>query len=93
MSGVGTPKICVLTGSSALDSYSEKMVQKALVSLAHNHSTLVIAHRLSTIVDADQIIVLDNGVIAEQGKHQELLNLNGQYARLWEIQSNKKNLS
>jgi ATP-binding cassette subfamily B protein len=53
----------------------------------------VIAHRLSTIVDADQIIVLDNGVIAEQGKHQELLNLNGQYARLWEIQSNKKNLS
>jgi ATP-binding cassette subfamily B protein len=69
------------------------MVQKALLSLAHKHSTLVIAHRLSTIVDADQIIVLDNGVIAEQGKHQELLNLNGQYARLWEIQSNKKNLS
>ena len=47
------------------------MVQKALVSLAHKHSTIVIAHRLSTIVDADQIIVLDNGSIAEQGKHQD----------------------
>jgi ATP-binding cassette subfamily B protein len=88
------PQILIFDeATSALDSYSEKMVQKALVSLAHKHSTLVIAHRLSTIVDADQIIVLDNGVIAEQGKHQELLNLNGQYARLWEIQSNKKNLS
>jgi len=85
------PQILIFDeATSALDSYSEKMVQKALMSLAHKHSTLVIAHRLSTIVDADQIIVLDNGVIAEQGKHQELLNLNGQYARLWEIQANKK---
>ena len=50
----------------------------------------MIAHRLSTIVDADQIIVLDNGSIAEQGKHQDLLDLNGKYARLWEIQANKK---
>jgi ATP-binding cassette subfamily B protein len=88
------PQILIFDeATSALDSYSEKMVQKALLSLAHKHSTIVIAHRLSTIVDADQIIVLDNGVIAEQGKHQELLNLNGQYARLWEIQANKKNLS
>ena len=62
------------------------------MSLAHKHSTIVIAHRLSTIVDADQIIVLDNGSIAEQGKHQDLLKLNGQYARLWEIQANKKTL-
>ena len=66
------------------------MVQKALLSLAHKHSTIVIAHRLSTIVDADQIIVLDKGSIAEQGKHQDLLDLNGKYARLWEIQANKK---
>jgi len=76
--------------TSALDSYSEKMVQKALASLAHRHTTLVIAHRLSTIVDADQIIVLGNGTIAEQGKHQQLLDLNGQYARLWQIQVNKQ---
>jgi ATP-binding cassette subfamily B protein len=76
--------------TSALDSYSEKMVQKALASLAHKHTTLVIAHRLSTIVDADQIIVLGNGAIVEQGEHQQLLDLNGQYARLWQIQVNKQ---
>ncbi len=87
------PQILIFDeATSALDSYSEKMVQKALVSLAHKHSTMVIAHRLSTIVDADQIIVLDNGSVAEQGKHQDLLDLNGQYARLWEIQANKKTL-
>ena len=85
------PQILIFDeATSALDSYSEKMVQKALVSLAHKHSTIVIAHRLSTIVDADQIIVLDNASIAEQGKHQDLLDLNGKYARLWEIQANKK---
>jgi len=87
------PQILIFDeATSALDSYSEKMVQKALVSLAHKHSTIVIAHRLSTIVDADQIIVLENGVIVEQGKHQELLDLKGQYSRLWEIQANKKTL-
>ena len=73
--------------TSALDSYSEKMVQKALASLAHKHTTLVIAHRLSTIVDADQIIVLGNGTIAEQGKHQQLLDLDGQYATLFNLQA------
>ena len=88
------PQILIFDeATSALDSYSEKMVQKALLSLAHKHSTIVIAHRLSTIVDADQIIVLENGVIVEQGKHQELLDLKGQYSRLWEIQANKKNSS
>ena len=87
------PQILIFDeATSALDSYSEKMVQKALLSLAHKHSTIVIAHRLSTIVDADQIIVLENGVIVEQGKHQELLDLQGQYSRLWEIQANKKTL-
>ena len=87
------PQILIFDeATSALDSYSEKMVQKALLSLAHKHSTIVIAHRLSTIVDADQIIVLEKGVIVEQGKHQELLDLKGQYSRLWEIQANKKTL-
>jgi ABC-type transport system involved in Fe-S cluster assembly fused permease/ATPase subunit len=87
------PQILIFDeATSALDSYSEKMVQKALLSLTHKHSTIVIAHRLSTIVDADLIIVLDNGIIAEQGQHQELLELNGQYSRLWEIQANKKTL-
>jgi len=69
------------------------MVQKALAALAHKHTTLVIAHRLSTIIDADQIIVLGDGSIVEQGKHQQLLDLNGQYARLWQIQANKQTLT
>ncbi|MEO1940066.1 ABC transporter ATP-binding protein/permease [Candidatus Thioglobus sp.] len=73
--------------TSALDSYSEKMVQKALNGLSDKHTTLVIAHRLSTIVDADQIIVLDEGVVSESGTHDELLSTNGTYAQLWRMQS------
>ena len=79
--------------TSALDSYSEKMVQRALSGLSHKHTTLVIAHRLSTVVDADQIILLANGTILEQGTHQQLLELEGEYAHLWELQVNKKNQS
>ncbi|VVM21059.1 Lipid A export ATP-binding/permease protein MsbA [uncultured Gammaproteobacteria bacterium] len=73
--------------TSALDSYSEKMVQKAITTLSKKTSTLVIAHRLSTIVDADKIIVLNEGVISESGTHQELLSMQGIYAQLWQIQS------
>lgn len=72
--------------TSALDSYSEKMVQKALSSLSKERTTLVIAHRLSTIVNADKIMVLDNGKIIENGTHTELLQANGQYAKLWAMQ-------
>lgn len=73
--------------TSALDSYSEKMVQKALSSLSSEHTTLVIAHRLSTVVDADKIIVLDQGVIRESGTHLMLLAKDGIYAKLWQLQS------
>lgn len=73
--------------TSALDSYSEKMVQKALNSLSKQHTTLIIAHRLSTIVDADKIIVLGQGGILESGSHQQLLNDQGEYAKLWKLQS------
>lgn len=73
--------------TSALDSYSEKMVQKALNSLSKQHTTLVIAHRLSTIVDADKIIVLGQGGILESGSHQQLLKAQGEYAKLWKLQS------
>ena len=75
--------------TSSLDSYSEKMVQKALASLSSEHTTLVIAHRLSTIVDADLIIVLGNGTINESGTHDELLYANGEYAKLWQMQINE----
>jgi ATP-binding cassette subfamily B protein len=73
--------------TSALDSYSEKMVQKALNALSQQHTTLVIAHRLSTIVDADNIIVLGRHGIQESGTHQQLLKAQGEYAKLWTLQS------
>jgi len=63
------------------------MVQKALNSSSKQHTTLVIAHRLSTIVDADKIIVLGQGGILESGSHQQLLKAQGEYAKLWKLQS------
>ena len=72
--------------TSALDSYSEKMVQKALNSLSQQHTTMVIAHRLSTIVDSDKIIVLGEDGIQESGSHEQLLQAQGEYAKLWQLQ-------
>jgi ATP-binding cassette subfamily B protein len=79
--------------TSALDSYSEKMVQKALNTLSQKHTTLVIAHRLSTIVNSDKIIVLGERGIQESGTHAELLNAQGQYATLWQLQSDAQHLN
>jgi ATP-binding cassette subfamily B protein len=72
--------------TSALDSAAERAIQKALNEVASEHTTLVIAHRLSTIVDADRILVLEHGRVAEQGTHQELLAVGGIYARMWALQ-------
>src|SRR4029077_4966010 len=72
--------------TSALDSHTEKEIQDALERVSRNRTTLVIAHRLSTIVGADEIIVLDQGVIAERGRHQELLARGGLYASMWNRQ-------
>ncbi|CAH9059337.1 ATM1-type heavy metal exporter [Pseudoalteromonas haloplanktis] len=72
--------------TSALDSHAEQAILKAMREVANDHTSIVIAHRLSTITDADSIIVLKAGEIIEQGKHQELLNQNGEYARMWELQ-------
>ena len=72
--------------TSALDSKSEKAIQAELKEISENRTTLVIAHRLSTIIDADQIIVLDHGRIAESGTHRELLERNGVYAHMWSLQ-------
>ncbi len=72
--------------TSALDTQSEHLVQKALNGLIGHRTTLVIAHRLSTVVHADEILVLDKGVIAERGSHEELLALGGLYAGLWSRQ-------
>src|SRR5437763_16088933 len=72
--------------TSALDSHTEKEIQDALDRVSHGRTTLVIAHRLSTIVGADDIIVLDQGVIAERGTHGQLLARGGLYASMWNRQ-------
>lgn len=73
--------------TSALDSESEKLIQASLDELMKGHTSIVIAHRLSTIAKLDRIIVLDDGIIAEDGTHAELIAKNGVYARLWNHQS------
>ena len=81
------PRILVFDeATSSLDSHSEQLILEALQSIAEKHTTLVIAHRLSTIIDADNIIVLDKGRVVEQGTHQQLLEIKGLYAHLWELQ-------
>jgi ABC-type multidrug transport system fused ATPase/permease subunit len=72
--------------TSSLDTAAEKVVQQALENLMRGRTTFVIAHRLSTILKADQIIVLVNGRIREAGSHQELLALQGEYYRLYQMQ-------
>lgn len=82
------PDILILDeATSALDTESEKLVQEALNNLLKGRTSIVIAHRLSTIHNADKIIVIDQGRIAEQGSHAELMKANGIYAKLIELQS------
>jgi subfamily B ATP-binding cassette protein MsbA len=82
------PEILILDeATSSLDSASEHLVQQALERLLKNRTSLVIAHRLSTIRDADEIIVLDQGKIAERGTHDQLISQNGIYARFVSLQS------
>ena len=82
------PPIMILDeATSALDTESEKLVQKALENMMKNRTSVVIAHRLSTIQNADKIIVMQRGEIVEQGKHLELMNKQGTYRKLVEMQS------
>jgi ATP-binding cassette, subfamily B, heavy metal transporter len=81
------PPILVLDeATSALDSHTEMEIQEALDGVSRNRTTIVIAHRLSTVVNADEIIVLDKGLIAERGTHQSLLGQGGIYASMWNRQ-------
>ena len=82
------PPILILDeATSALDSESEKLVQEALLYLMKERTSIVIAHRLSTIQHADKIIVMKNGLIIEQGKHDQLLEQKGEYSKLVTLQS------
>ncbi len=84
------PRILILDeATSALDTHSERLIQAALEPLMRNRTTLAIAHRLSTILAADVILVVDKGEIVERGTHEELMELNGMYARLYNEQFSK----
>lgn len=76
--------------TSSLDSHSEQSILEAISEVSLQQTSVVIAHRLSTIVDADSIVVLDQGQVVEQGNHHELLASNGHYARLWDIQKQQQ---
>ncbi|MCX7349245.1 MAG: ABC transporter ATP-binding protein/permease, partial [Alphaproteobacteria bacterium] len=82
----GPPILILDEATSALDSFTEHQIQEALKKVSENRTTLVIAHRLSTVVDADEIIVLERGQVAERGTHEELLAENGIYAAMWNRQ-------
>ena len=81
------PVLLLDEATSALDTKSEAVVQAAIETLSEGRTTLVIAHRLSTIRNADKIVVMDQGRVAEEGTHEELLAQNGIYAGLWALQS------
>ena len=82
----GAPILIFDEATSSLDSRTEQAIQQTLREVASEHTVLVIAHRLSTVVDADQILVMDKGRIIERGTHQALLEAQGMYARMWQLQ-------
>lgn len=82
------PPIMILDeATSSLDTESEKLVQEAIENMMEHRTSIVIAHRLSTIQNADLIVVMNSGIIVEQGNHEELLKMNGAYAKLVSLQS------
>ncbi|NRT11843.1 ABC transporter ATP-binding protein [Flavobacterium sp. 14A] len=85
---VSNPSILILDeATSSIDTYSEELIQRATETVTQGRTSIVIAHRLATIVNADKIVVMDQGLIVEQGTHQELVNLeNGYYKNLYDSQ-------
>ena len=88
------PQILILDeATSALDAISEYYVQKAMDNLMQNRTSIVIAHRLSTIANADQIAVMEQGRIVEQGNHHQLVSQAGLYAKLYQTQFKDKEVA
>jgi len=88
---IKNPAILLLDeATSALDSHTEQEIQKNLREISRGRTTLCIAHRLSTVVDADEILVLEDGVVVERGRHAELLARNGRYAQMWRRQQESR---
>ena len=81
------PILILDEATSALDSVTEKYIQDALHELMTGRTTIVIAHRLSTLSEMDRILVFDNGQIIEDGNHQDLIQTNGHYAHMWQMQA------
>ena len=81
------PVLLLDEATSALDTDTERDIQESLRQMSEGRTVITIAHRLSTIVDADKIVVLDNGSIVEQGTHDKLLSLDGRYAQMWQRQA------
>ncbi|MEY6433256.1 ABC transporter ATP-binding protein/permease [Thioalkalicoccus limnaeus] len=85
------PRILIFDeATSSLDSHTERAIQTTLAEVAAHHTTLIIAHRLSTVVDADRILVMDQGRVIEQGTHSALLAAGGRYAAMWELQRRER---
>ena len=80
------PIILLDEPTSALDSETELAVQQAMKELTHERTTIVIAHRLATVIDADRILVIEEGQVVETGTHRELIKAGGRYARLCSLQ-------
>jgi ABC-type transport system involved in Fe-S cluster assembly fused permease/ATPase subunit len=84
------PPVLILDeATSALDSRTESEIQATLERISERRTTIIIAHRLSTVVNADQIIVLEAGCVAETGTHLQLLRKNGLYADMWARQQSE----
>jgi ABC-type transport system involved in Fe-S cluster assembly fused permease/ATPase subunit len=84
---------CILIfdeATSALDSQSEKSIQAELDRIQVGRTTLIIAHRLSTVMNADQILVMDEGRIVERGRHEDLLAADAYYAKMWQLQQQER---
>ena len=81
------PILALDEATSAVDNDTEAAIQRSMRKLAEGRTTIVIAHRLSTIRHADEIVVMEGGVVVERGRHEELADAGGRYARLWAVQT------